>query len=131
MATNGNDDKKITAQQQRAIAALLSTRNVATAAKQAKVGERTLHRWISEDAAFKVALSAAEGELIGTATRRLLQYQEAAIVVIATIMADTSNSAGVRLRAAGIVIDTMLKLRELRNVEERLTALEAQYATQP
>lgn len=130
MATNGTDDKKITAQQQRAITALLSTRNVATAAKQAKVGLRTLHRWIGEDAAFKAALAAAEGELIGPATRRLLAYQEAAISVIATIMADRGNSAGVRLRAATAVVDYMLKLRELRNVEERLTALEEVHARQ-
>lgn len=127
MATNGNGNE-ITAQQQRAIAALLSTRNVAEAAQVAKVGARTLHRWLSEDAAFKAALATAEGELINTATRRLLQYQDAGISVIVSIMAERKNSPGIRLRAAMAVVDYMLKLRELRNIEERLSALEEAYA---
>jgi hypothetical protein len=130
MATNGNDNKKITPQQQRAIAALLSTKNVAEAASKADVGGRTLHRWIAEDAMFKAALSAAESELIDGATRRLLQYQDAAITVIASIMLDKERPSSVRLRAATAVVDYMLKLRELRNIEERLTALEEAYAAQ-
>ena len=130
MATNGNDgENKISPQQQRAIAALLSSRNVADAAKQANVGERTLFRWL-DDPTFKAHLASAEGNLIDVATRRLLQYQDAAITVVATIMADQRHPAGVRLRAATAVIDYMLRLRELRNVEQRLTTLEALYATQ-
>jgi hypothetical protein len=130
MAANGTDSNEISAQQQRAITSLLTAKNVAAAAKDAKVGLRTLHRWLAEDGAFKRALSAAEGELINTATRRLLTYQEHAITVIASIMADKAHSATVRLRAATVIIDTMLKLRELRNIEERLSALEEAYAQQ-
>ena len=55
MADNGS----LSARQQRAIAALLECRSVAEAAASAKVGERTLYRWIAEDQAFKNALSQA------------------------------------------------------------------------
>jgi hypothetical protein len=130
MATNGMADNKITAPQQRAIVALLSTKNVAEAAQQANVGERTLFRWMAEDVLFKAALAVAEGEMINAATRRLLQHQDVALTVILSIMADKKLSAGVRLRAALAIVDTMLKLRELNNIEARLSALEASIAKQ-
>jgi hypothetical protein len=125
MAANGISSNKITRQQQRGIAALLTTKTVAEAAKQTGVSLRTMFRWMNEDAAFKAALAEAESELIATATRRLLQYQDAAITTVATIMLDKQNRATVRLRAATTVIETMLKLRELNNFEQRLIALEA------
>jgi hypothetical protein len=40
------------------------------------------------------------------------------------VMADHSNHPSVRLRAAQSVLDYLLKLRELRNVENRLLRLE-------
>lgn len=122
-------DDELTTPQQRAIAALLSTKSVAEAAKQAKVAERTLFRWLAEPE-FKRQLGIAERELVSTATRRLLQYQDAAITTIVSIMADRQYSAGVRLRAATTVIDTMLRLRELFDLEERLSTLEAKIANQ-
>jgi hypothetical protein len=39
-------------------------------------------------------------------------------------MQDSKASAGVRLKATPAVLEYLLKLRELRNVEQRLTALE-------
>jgi hypothetical protein len=129
MADNGTEDDKLTPPQQRAISALLSTKSVAEAAKQANVPLRTLWRWLTEPA-FKAALNSAEGELIAAATRLLLQYQDAALTVILSIMADKQYPAGVRLRAALAIIDTMLKLRELNGIEARLSALEEAYAQQ-
>lgn len=40
-------------------------------------------------------------------------------------MADQRHPAGVRLRAAQTVLEALLKLRELRSIEQRLSALEA------
>jgi hypothetical protein len=120
-------ESKLTAQQQRAILALLSTKNVSEAAKQAKVGERTLWRWLN-DPVFRVHLAAAEANMLDAATRRLLQMQEGALATVQAIMQDAGAGAGVRLRAAQAVLDYLLKLRELRNVEQRLTALEMAHA---
>jgi transposase len=124
MADNGTD---LTSRQQRTIAALLAARNVREAAKQVKVPERTVYTWLNEPA-FRASLYAAEGHLIDAATRRLLHHQDVALTVILTIMADRDNPAGVRLRAAQTVLEQLLKLRELRNVEQRLTALELAHA---
>jgi hypothetical protein len=46
MAENGTNEAAISAKQRQAILALLSTKSVAEAAKAAKVGERTLWRWL-------------------------------------------------------------------------------------
>lgn len=120
---------ELTTQQQRAIAALLSTKSVAEAAQQIKVTERTLFRWLTEPE-FKRQLALAERELVSTATRRLLQYSDAAISVIVSIMADEAKPASVRLRAAMAVMDYSLKLREILDLEERIAELEAHVAQQ-
>jgi hypothetical protein len=127
MTDNGTE---LTTRQQRTIAALLTAKNVREAARASKTPERTIYTWFNEPD-FRTALYEAEGHLIDAATRRLLHHQDVALTVILTIMADRDNPASVRLKAAQSVLDQLLKLRELRNVEQRLTALEAIYAKQP
>jgi len=120
-------NEQLSAPRRRTIAALLEQRDVRAAARAAKIGEATLHRWLAEPA-FRAELYVAEGALIDAAVRRLLQNQDAAMSTILVIMADSTQPASVRLKAAVAVVDFMLKLRDLRNVEERLTALEARIA---
>jgi gamma-glutamyl:cysteine ligase YbdK (ATP-grasp superfamily) len=115
----------LSSNQRKAIAALLSAPNVPAAARKAKVGERTLHRWINEDPHFKAALYAAEGAAIDTATRRLVSLQDSAIGTLESIMTDGEAAPGVRVRAALGLLDNLMRLRELRNVEARLEALES------
>ena len=125
MAGNGSE---LSAKQHRTISALLSTKSVIEAAAATGQGERTIYRWLSEPA-FRQALSAAEGDLIDVATRRLLQLQGGALDTLEALLSDeTDASAGVRLRAAQVVLDHLLKLREMRDIEQRLQALEASTA---
>ncbi len=114
----------LTTKQLRAVQALLTARSVGAAATAAGVNERTLYRWQTEPA-FKAALAAAEGELLDAATRRLLGLQDAAIATFDGILKSTTASQALRLKAAQLVIDCTLRLREQRDVEHRLQALEA------
>ncbi len=113
--------------QQKAIAALLSSRDVQEAAKAAGIGERTLWRWMGEPE-FAQALTHAEAGAIDTATRRLVQMQNGAIDTLQAVLDDPKVAPSIRLRAATAVLDYLLKLRELRNIEARLMALEAAYS---
>ena len=122
-------EQTLTPGQKRAIEALLSTKSVVEAAKAAGLGERTLYRYLS-DPFFRLQLSAAEGELIDTATRRLLALQGAALDTFEDILKSEEASDTIKIRAAQNVVDNLLKLRELRNLETRLTALEAAYQVQ-
>lgn len=110
--------------QARAIAALLQARNLAEAAHMAGVSGKTLARWMAEPA-FRAALLDAEGQAIDAATRRLVALQAGALDVLEAVLSDTSAAPGVRLRAVQAVLDNLVRLRELRSIEERLAALEA------
>lgn len=112
---------ELTNRQRKAIAALLSTRNVTEAAQASQVGERTLYRWLTLPD-FRSAVTEAEGEAIDAAARRLIGLQDSAINTIQDVLAKAS--AAVKLRAAQTILDYLLKLRELRSIEHRLTELE-------
>lgn len=122
MARNG----RLTTNQTRAIAALLSERNVRAAAKSANVGERTLWKWLDLDY-FRAELTRQEGAIIDQATRGLLSMQGAAIAAFDKVLKDESTTAASeanKLRAAEGVLDYLLKLRELNNLETRIRKLE-------
>lgn len=123
MATEGN----LTTKQQKAIAALLSAKDVQSAAQQSGVGERTLHRWLDEDKGFQTALNAAEAQVIDSVVRRLTGAANSALNVVMVLMLDQQVNASVRLRAAISLLDQMIKLRELNNMEQRLARLEEFY----
>jgi hypothetical protein len=127
MATDGNSTS-LTTKQQKAIAALLSAKDVQSAAQQAGVGERTLHRWMDEDKAFQTALRAAESQAIDAAVRRLTGAANSALNVVMVLMLDQKVSPSVRLRAALSVLEQMVKLREQYNLEQRIAELEARMA---
>lgn len=130
MATNGNPGE-LTPRQRRAIAALLQARNAAEAAGLAGIGKRTLYRWML-DPAFRAELTRAEAETIDAAGRRLLAGQDAALDVLSGMMADPNATDANKRQAAQAWLDHTLRWRELRNVEERLTELEAAvYANKP
>ena len=120
MAENG---RKLSTKQKRAIAALLSQKSVRAAAESAAVGERTLYRWL-QDAKFRAALAAAEGDAIDQATRRLIAMTSKAADELQAILTDLDSTPSVRLRAIELIFANALRLRELRNIEQRLEALE-------
>ena len=109
--------------QQRAVVALLQTRNIAEASAQTGIPTRTMYRWLREEP-FRLAVLAAEGEAIDAATRRLVGLQTKALDVLDGLL-DAANPPAIRLRAAQSVLDILLEYRELRNLEERLSRLEA------
>ena len=113
--------------QLKAVQTLLTAKSIAEAALAAQVSERTLGRWLNEPA-FRSALSAAEGELLDCATRRLLGLQDKAIETFEDVLDSEDATQALRLRAAEMVLTYLLKIRELRNLESRLVALELAFA---
>lgn len=113
----------ISPKKQKAIAALLSEKDIRSAASLLAINERTLYRWLAEPH-FQMALLRAEGELIDIATRRLIQLQQPAIDAINAILLAPDTTDSTKLRAAQTTLDYLIKLRELRNLENRLVSLE-------
>jgi hypothetical protein len=116
------DFVNLTRNQIKAISALLSTQTIAEAAKLTRVGERTLHRWLTQED-FRAALFAAAGESISGAVRRLVAGRDAALDTIYDLM-QNAESENVRRLAARDWLDTLQQSYDLEIFEERISALE-------
>ena len=121
MADNG----KLTARQERFATAMMGSRNIAEAAKLARVGRRTADRWMA-DPVFRAALDAAQAEAFTEACRRLVGALGGSLDVLVELR-DGSDSDTVRERAAGRLFDIAVRLRELTSIEERLARLESEH----
>lgn len=115
-------EKKLTPAQRKAIETLLTEGSVAAAALTAGVARSTLYRWMSDDA-FLVELRAAETLAVQSLSRSLTGLGESAVTALKDALAP-GNKTSTRLRAAEIVIGNLLRLRELVDLETRITALE-------
>ena len=116
-------EKVLTSKQSLAIAALLSNPTQGAAAEAAGLSTKTLNRYL-QDPDFIEALKQAESALIADNVRALVSDMQANRAVISEIRDNPRNQAGVRLRAA-IALDNSLKAwRDLYTIEQRLTDLE-------
>jgi len=120
MSTNNN----LSTNQRKAIAAIMAHPSIPKAAAACKMSFKTLYRWM-EEPEFRAELIQAEGDAIDQATRQLVMLQDPAISVFARSMAP-DQPASIRLRAATAILDFMIRIRELRNMEQRLADLEEQ-----
>lgn len=107
----------------RTIAALLSTTTIAEAADMTGVSTRTIQRW-QEDPIFRAELSKQEGEAVTIVSRRLVALADIAVETIKDILCDKEIPAGVKLRASEAVLTNLLRLREMVDLDRRLTELE-------
>lgn len=110
----------------KAIAALLQARDVREAARISGIGETTLHRWLREDD-FKAELADAESAILDAVTRRMTALGNNALDVIEETLRTPQTSLTLRLQAAKMVFEYLLRMRGLRGLEERLNRLEALY----
>lgn len=114
--------EKLTLRQRKALETLVETGNVSQAADVAQVSRVTVHKWLKEED-FKAELRAAELDALEAFGRELVSLSRETAEVLRAALTDESTS--VRLRAAQMVLDGILRVRELVSFEERLTTLEA------
>lgn len=124
MSDNAQPERKLTARQNKAIEALIAGQSKEAAAAVAGVTSRQLRRWLHEDVLFGETLERASRAGFFEATVRLSGGLDVAIDQLMQILEDSQASATIRLRAAGLVIDAALKLRETFDILERLDMLE-------
>ena len=121
-----DEPKRVTGKQAKALAALLDGLNLQDAAAAAGVNRKTLRRWLDDDAEFWRAYHRSSGASLQLAARRLTGKLDGAVALLGEVMDDASAPAGVRLRAAQLVLDGALRLLEAADIETRLAALEEQ-----
>jgi len=118
-----NSENSITTKQQKAITALLTERTTGAAAKTAGISERTLYTWLNEPA-FRGALRSAEKAILDDVTRRLSAGQTLALDTLEKLVKSARHES-TKLRASVAWLEMSLKFRDMQDIEERLTALEA------
>jgi phage terminase small subunit len=111
----------VTPKQHRAINALLTEPTITAAALAAKVGLRTLMRWL-DNPAFLAALRRAQQAALNGAIRRLAHASGEAVTVLVDGMHE--DAVQTRIRAADLVLGRLPALAQLHDLEERVAKLE-------
>jgi len=120
------NDENVMPKQRLAIASLVANGNVREAAKAAGVAPKTLYVWLGQPA-FKRELHDAEQQALEEFSRALVSLAELTTKALRDGLEDASMT--VRLRAAGMVLDGVLRVRELLTLEQRIAELERAYGT--
>lgn len=113
----------LTPKKRRAIVALMSERTVADAAGKAKVGSRTLHRWLAEDAPFRQALAEAEALAVEAAARSMAAGAAEAVEALRSVLTDRTADARTRVAAANCFLSNLPNVRLLGSIERRINRL--------
>lgn len=119
--------KNLTPRQRRAIEALLTSGNVSEAARIAKVSRETLYRWMKQPD-FCLTLREGTQDSLENLSRSLVALSEKAIRILQSILDDDYCAQSLQIRAADHVLGRLLQMRELVDLEGRVSQLEAKYA---
>lgn len=117
--------KNLSPKQLKTIETLLTQGSVDAAATAAGVSRNSIYKWF-KDETFVSELRQAEAEALTSLSRSLVGLGDKATEALRAALDDIKPS--VRLRAAEIVLNNLLRLRELVDIEARLAALEESYA---
>ncbi len=115
------DGAKLSANQEKALAALLATPTVKAAAGRCGLNERTVRRYL-EDPEFKRRYTEARAHLLDQAVAGLQKLGVAAVSVLGRNF--EAENRHVQVRAARTVLDLMFRGTELVEIEERIRRLE-------
>jgi hypothetical protein len=118
MAHNGRQTRR----REAAALHLAAGRTVRTAARLAHVGERTVHRWLTEPE-FTRRVDALRSEMTVRASGRLTAGMTRAAAVLMRLL--TSGSEPIRLAAARALLAVGPAVGEHADLMRRLTVLEA------
>jgi hypothetical protein len=107
----------------RAIAALLCEPSVEAAARTARVGARTLRRWLQRPD-FAEELSRAAREAMAGATKSLRAASVEAVETLRAVLADAEGPTTARVSAARVVLEQAQRAAEREELEARIVDLE-------
>lgn len=116
----------LSSHKRRAVLALVEHGAVARAADECKLSRQTLYRWLREPE-FAQALRDESDSRVEQASRRLTYLVDEAITVLSELL--KSGSEHQRRLAADSVLSHALRLRELVELEQRISNLERSLET--
>ncbi len=117
------DHDRLTAKQQRFVAALMGARTVEGAALAAGIGERTAWRYL-RNPHVQAALREAQAQALAQVTRRLALAVSEALEVLRGIAKDCDAPSGSRVSAARAILENALRFSETTDLMARVEELE-------
>lgn len=115
--------EKLSRNQEKAIAALLSNTSIPEAAKEAGIGERTLWRWLKIES-FQGAYRKARQEVVRQAVAQVQKAMSEAVDTLRGVMSNSEAPASARVSAAKVIIDMGIKAVEIEDLDARVTDIE-------
>lgn len=115
----------LTAQKQKALAALLTYKTQEEAAKAAGISVRTIITYLN-DPEFRREYEKAAGKLVEKATREIQTGMSDAIFVLRSILESMTATDGSKISAARAVLEFGLRMTETVDLLKRVEALEDQ-----
>lgn len=119
--------KPLTAQQRRAVEALLAGRTKADAAREANVAETTLHRWYANNPAFVAEMERGRREGLKNAVDALRLSACRAVERLKAEM-DSPSPNPVRITAADKILTHAMRLGEATDMAAKVEELEKRIA---
>ncbi len=121
--TGGHGAKSQTVRD-KAILALLSEKSLAKAAAKCGLSERTIHRWLTSDAAFKAAYAEARQAAFEAGMSRVQALTGKAIDTLDDLLGEKDHP-NVRLGAARTVTELGIHQHDAETILRKLSELEA------
>ena len=115
--------RKSEAVREQAILALLSERTIGRAAQRCGIGERTLRRWLTEDAAFQAEYEAARTVMFQAGMSRIQALTARAVDTLEDLLGAKKYPA-VRLGAARTVAEIGMHQHDAETILKKLDDLE-------
>lgn len=126
MTDSDQAEQQLTPKQQQLIELLLAGLNIAAAARQLKIGDKTARRWLQKPD-FKRAYRAAQHDLFRDAMQELHGLIPKAIKTLERHMTGDDTPAGYQIRAAQLILEQAQatdKAGELEDMRDKITQLE-------
>jgi len=120
MNENGSH-KKLSAKQEKAIALIISGEENLETIKQLRISETTFYRWCNSEV-FQYRLQQETKKLKNAALGKMQRLVDKSVNRLEVLL--DSGDEKIVLRASQIIIDNVLKIRDLEELEERLARLE-------
>jgi len=121
-----NRAERLTARQEKAIVALINETTVAAASRASGIGQRTLHRWMSEPK-FLAAYRAARREAFSQAIALTQRYAPLAVTALAKMLSDATAPHSAKVSAATALLRFGREGIELDDVAARVEQLEREH----
>jgi hypothetical protein len=120
----GIPENSLSKNQERALAALISQPTIPLAAVQAKVGERTLFRWLNDDGDFKAEYLRLRRKVVNNAVFQIQKASNNAVNCLISVLNDSEAPASARVSAARMILEMSFEALKFNELEGRIAKLE-------